>query len=147
MENINKKVTVYLQGGMGMSIIKVEGKLKDLGTREYAQYKNAAYVDIVPKGKRKLKRYMQTSYPYMLVLEGMGHPDLDDGFDIVENSNPMDTVLMKRSRYLAFDDRWKEDADVEIDSYIARSNPVVLADFRCTKGFSSYTGKIEYHES
>ena len=136
--NINKPVTVYLQGGMGMSITKIEGKLKNVGARKYAQYGAAAFVDIVPKGKRKARRYTQTSGPYMLVLKGVGHPDLDDGFEVTSTSND---VTIRRSKYASFDPRWKEDADKQIDSYIASSGVEVLADFRETKGYSSYTGK------
>lgn len=141
--NIDKPVTVYLQSGMGMSITKIEGRLKNVGTKKWAQYSAAAFVDIIPRGKRKAKRYLQTYNPYMIVLEGANHLDVSDGYEVVSTDND---VTVRQSKYTSFDSKWTEDADKEIDSYLAASGAVVIADFRHTKGYSPYTGKTTKDE-
>lgn len=134
--NRGKKVTVYFMGEFGMGAIKVEGKLKDMGTRKYAQYNNAPFIDMVPTRKRKTRRFMQTSHPYMIILEGVGHPDPKDGYQVVSES---ETVTVKQSRHLSFSTEWSTEADELLDRYIKNGGITVLGDFRGTKGFSSYS--------
>ncbi len=131
-------ITAYFQGGMGMGIIRVEGRLKDIGTRKYAQYNGAAYLHMIPKRKRKVRGYLQTYNPYMLVLAGVGHPNPEDGFNIIKDDGD---VVVKQSKYMSFDPRWKEESDVQLDGYLENSEAIVLADYRHTKGFSAYTGR------
>ena len=131
-------ITAYFQGGMGMGIIRVEGRLKDIGTRKYAQYNGAAYLHMIPKRKRKVRGYLQTSYPYMLVLAGVGHPDPVDGMIVVKDEPGLRVTT---SKYMSFDPRWTEDADTQLDGYLENSKAIVLADYRHTKGFSAYTGR------
>ena len=44
--NLDKPVTVYFMGEFGMGLIKVEGKLKALDTKKYAQYNNAPFIAV-----------------------------------------------------------------------------------------------------
>lgn len=137
---IGKKVTYYYQGGFGM--VKVEGKLIDAGTKKYAQYGHAPYIDMLPKGKRKPVRYSQSYEPFFLVLEGHDHPLLQEGFVELESSSP--EMKIKKSRYSSFDPRWKAEAGSSIDQYIQESGSKVVADYRAGDKFSSYSGPVYY---
>jgi len=133
--NLDKPVTVYFMGEFGMGLIKVEGKLKALDTKKYAQYNNAPFIDLVPSKKRKTRRFMQTYDPYMVVLEGIGHPDPNDNMEELSNDGDL---IVSQSRHLSFSSEWKSEGDTLLDNYINGNDVTVLGDFRQSKGFSSY---------
>lgn len=130
-----QKVTVYFKSDLGMGIVKIEGKLVDYGTRPWAQYGNAAYVDIIPKGKRKARRYQQSYDPFMVILAGHGHPDMEDGYEVVSESAD---VVVKKSKYTAFDPQWGKDADNIINGYLETNEVTLLANYRKSAGFDTY---------
>ena len=135
-----EKVTVYFNGSMGMGAHKIEGKLINFGTSVYAQYNGSPFIEIIPKRKRKGRRYRQTYNPYMIILMGHGHPDVDDSFEVISSSAD---VVVKQSKYLSFDSQYEADLDTKLDKYLEESGTVVLADYRYTKGFCAYTGRVD----
>jgi len=135
-----KKVTYYFQGEFGMGIRKVEGRLVDIEVRKWAQYSCSPSIKMIPKRKRLIREYRQTYKPFFLVLDGYGHPDLDDGYIKLESSVP--GVTVKKSKYTSFDPRWKEEAGSTLDQYLQESGSKIIADYRESSGFSSYTGPV-----
>ena len=132
----NQLVTIYRQSESFGNFVKDEGKLIAHGTRPYAQYKNAPFVNFIPKGKRKEIKLSKTYNPMMLVLEGHGHPTPEDLFSV--NFSKTAEAEVKKAAYVSFDDRYNTDFDSFIDSYIEKSNAKIVADYRFTKGFNSY---------
>ena len=135
---IDQKVTIYYKGEFGMAVNKVEGRLKDFGTRKWAQYNNAAYVNMIPKRKRKVRGFMQTYNPYLVLVLGWDHADIKDGMEVISDSPSM---TVKQSRHMSFSDEWTNEADSVLDAYLEKEEVTVLGDYRETKGFSSYNGK------
>lgn len=131
-------VTIYYKGDFGMGVNKIEGKLIETGQTEYAQYNNAPYITMIPKGKRKARRYMQTYDPYLIILKGHGHPTPSDGMVVIDRKTP--GVVVTQSKYSSFDSRWGTEFDTEIDKYIEESKVNVIGDYRESKGYSSYSG-------
>ena len=126
--------TMYYEDGFG-SISKMEIKLIECGTRQYAQYSAAPFVKYVQKGKRKPSGYIKGYEPYILILKGTGHPEPASMFDKVSDK---DGVSVSKSRYLSYDKRYKTDFDHVIDEYIKDNNVTVLFDHRSTKGMGSH---------
>jgi|SRR5690606_3251833 len=125
------KATIYLTEDLLGSVVKIEGTILNYGTRKYAQYNNAPYIDYIPQGKRKARRIMKSYNPYIVVLAGINHIDPMDAFVKVDEK-------CSKSRYLSFDKRYKTDFDFALDKYINENNINVIVDYRHTKGFSSY---------
>jgi hypothetical protein len=129
-------VTVYVNSEFGGNINKIEGTVMRYGNEKYAQYDNGAFVAMVPKGKRNGIMYQRQSHATLLILVGHGHPEPASMFsDPVISDNG---VAVSQSRYSSFDEGWVNDFDAMIDKYIAEKNPVILADFRVSKGFNPY---------
>lgn len=74
MKNANL-VTMYIAGEFFGNIQKLECKLVAHGTKKYAQYNNAPFVNFIPKGKRSLRGVIKSFQPYILILDGTGHPE------------------------------------------------------------------------
>ena len=126
-----EKVTVYYQsenfGGFG--IRAVECFLLEHGTRKYAQYANAPYVTFIPKGKRKARQILLTYQPYLVIVEGWGHPSVELFEKVSENSE----VSVSKSRYSSFSPEWANDND----QLIKENNLKIVADYRHSSGFRS----------
>lgn len=131
MKTKENQITVYWPGSFFGAIHKTEGTMIEHGTHPYAQYKNVPFVKLVPAGKRKPVMIQKEYKPYVLVLAGVGHPDPEDMFQ------DTDDEMIRTTKYSSFDDRWETDFDQIIDKHIAESKPVVIADYRHTKGFNS----------
>lgn len=129
----NNLVTIYSSGMLGIN--KVEAKLVDHGTKKYAQYDNAPYVRFIPTRKRKVRGIQDGYKPYILILKGQGHPDLETWKPATE---PTPGVIVREALYSMCDARWDTDADTKLDAYIAESGAEVIADYRHTKGFNSH---------
>ena len=124
------KATLYYTSDMGMGIRKVEVTSITVTLEPYAQYRSAVAIDFVPNGKRKVSRFVETSHPSALVLDGWGHPNPDGMWD--ESTRRINGgVGSVEGRYSGFDPRWQSDFDAMIAKYVA-ANPgvVVLADYR-----------------
>lgn len=122
-------VTMYYGGSFGVQ--KLECKLIDFGTKPYAQYKDAAFVRYVPKGKRKPCGFVMGYHPFILILEGVNHPNPDDAFGpakitVYESGE----VITKQTRYSSFDERYNTEFDSKIESYL--KDQKVIMDIRHT---------------
>jgi hypothetical protein len=132
----NQLVTIYRQSEFFGNFIKHEGKLIEHGSRPYAQYKNAPFVSFIPKGKRNPIKFVKTHNPMILVIEGHGHPTPEELFSVIVSKDA--NAKVSTAKYSSFDHRYNTDFDSFMDSYIEKSSAKVVADYRFTKGFSSY---------
>lgn len=123
-------ITVYMSGAFGVT--KYEGTLLEFGTRKYAQYEKAPFVTMVPKGKRKPIVIQKTYRPYIVILDGIGHPEMSEVFSVVSETKDM---LVRTTRYSSFSEDWIKESDIAIDAYIEKVEAKVIADFRYTKAF------------
>lgn len=130
------QVTIYSASEFMGNINRYEGTLIEHGAGPYAQYKNAPFVTFVPKKKRNAVKIRKGYKPFLLILEGTGHPEPPSMFGEAIVTLPV-AGEMKESKYSSFDDRWETDFDAMIDKYIAESGTKVIADYRHTKGFNS----------
>lgn len=110
------------------SVIKREATLIEVCKKDYAQYRNVAHITYKPKGKRTNYVTRSAYSPYILVLEGWDHPEPDS---FLGPAKTQGDVVIRESRYLSFDDRYKTDFDNIIDDYIPGKN--VIVDIRHTK--------------
>lgn len=124
-----KKATIYTTSEFMGNVIKIECTLLDSGFRKYAQYENAAFVRYIPKGKRNETGFLKGYRPYILILEGHGHPEPDDMF--VDLGKSETGLNVRQSKYMSFDTRYKTDFDAVIDSILPEKT--VLFDVRHTK--------------
>ena len=129
-----KLVTVFVSGAFG--IHKHEGKLVNLGRRNYAQYVDRPYVSWIPKGKRKALGQIATYDPWMVVLEGHNHIAPPNPFTPKTLSET--GLVCSQSRYGSFDRRYKTEFDGEFSQYIADKN--ILLDCRQTVGTDFVAG-------
>lgn len=129
-----KQVTIYSDSEFGGCINKYEGKLIEFGTRPYAQYKKTPYVTFIPTRKRYPRQILKGYKPFILILDGVGHPQPPSAFNepVIHG-----LVTVYKSKYLSFDERYDTDFDTMIDKYIVESGARVIADYRHTKGFNS----------
>lgn len=129
---MKKQVTIYSSGSFGIS--KIEGVITDFGFKDYAQYKNAPFINFIRKGKRKEEQMLKTYNPYLLVIDGYGHPDPGSCFEKPEICGDL---IISKTTYSCFDDRYKTDFDQLINDYIKDKN--VIIDIRHTVGTNSQT--------
>lgn len=130
------KTAIYYKSSFG-SIVKIEPKeLIEVKQRQYAQYGKAVHVRFKMPYKRKENGLMQTSKPYLVVLKGESLPEVSGMFN--ESKDAGNGMTMSSSRYQSFDERYCTDADEILDNYIAQHPESVVADYRHTKGYSSY---------
>lgn len=122
-----KKITVYFDTTFGVA--QIEAVLVTCGVRKYAQYDAAPFVEYIPKGKRSARVYIKGYKPYLLILEGHGHPKPEDMFlpPVMSESG----LAVSRTKYASFDDRWQSDFDKKIETYLETCK--VLFDYRFTK--------------
>lgn len=124
----NKKVvTLYMSGAFGVQ--KLEGSLVEFGTKPYAQYPKAPYVVLIPKGKRKPIGILKGYAPYMVLLEGVGHPDVFDPFGPKKDSG---NAITQTSRFSSFDERYKTEFDTVLNKVVSENPAAVLMDVRHT---------------
>lgn len=115
-----KKVTIYTTSEFMGNVVKYEGKLVDYGTRKYAQYNTAPFVDFIPDGKRKTIRIQKTYKPYLLILLGSGYPE-------PETMCPPEGGM---SKYSSHDDRWRNDFDETLSKLGSVKSLEIVADYR-----------------
>lgn len=88
------KVTVYFKG-LGCRVAKMEGRLVEVDEEK-------GTVDFVRKRCRNVTSLWTYYNPWILVVEGWGHPDPESGMEKVSES---DGVSVSRSRYRSCDPR------------------------------------------
>jgi hypothetical protein len=111
------KVTIYANGMFGVRAI--EAYLISHGTRKYAQYSSAPFVQFTPKGKRKAMEIQESSHCSLLIVAGWDQPSPTDWLEPTEDDN-------KRSRYGSCDPRWQTD----FNELIAKHTLDIVADYR-----------------
>lgn len=122
-------VTVVTKGMFGIRV--TEGWLLDHGTRKWAQYDAAPFVNFIPKGKRKAVSFIEGYNPYIVILAGHNlglQKAVDDQF--VAEAGATAGVTIVRSRYLSCDARYSTDFNAAL---AARSDLTVIADYRQEK--------------
>ncbi len=123
MNQIFSKVTIYYRGDFGYS--KVGVSEARCWFDKYAQHPNALFVEFKPKGKRKLKKIVESSKYSVLIINGWGHPDLNN---FVEET--IDNITARESVYPSYDKRYDQEFDEFISHYVEESKATVLVDFR-----------------
>ena len=121
------KATMYYRNDFG-GMSKVEVKEISIEVRPCAQYNAAVHVAYKAPRQRHSRRFVQHSYPSLLVLEGWGHPDPGSMYGAPEAVGG--GVTLQRSKYLSCDPRYQQDFDAQIGAYLGESGSSVLADFR-----------------
>jgi hypothetical protein len=71
----NQKVTLYYTSEFLGNIIKLEIKLHELGTQDYAQYKNVPYCIYTKKRSRKRAKYLVYYMPKWIIVDGWDNPE------------------------------------------------------------------------
>lgn len=118
------KATIYYGGGLG-SYAKLEVRSVEVDRIEYAQYANAVRVRLIAKGARKVRGFVQTYEPNVIVIEGHGHPDAPGLFGEAKVSNG---VEVRESRRLMCDPGWDSEFREFIEAHLAASGGRVLYD-------------------
>lgn len=119
----DNKVTIYFRSDFGMGVHAIEARLVEHGTRKWAQYDAAPYVDFVPKRARKVRRIQQSYKPSLLIIKGWNQPKPDGIYGETEERGG---VVVSRSRYSSCDPRWQSD----FDAMIAASGVEIVVDYR-----------------
>lgn len=133
------KVTMYYQSEWLPGIKKIEVHLVDVGARKYAQYDNAPYCRYRPKRARKDRELQLAFQPWLVVVEGWGHPDFENWQ--APRPGHVRGVVLQEMKYSMCDERWARDGDGFVEALKAAGVRVV-ADFRHTQGFNSYSAKV-----
>jgi len=126
----DKLVTYYYSSEFGMGINKIEGKLLDIGFEKYAQYDNAFFISLIPKGKKKGLKFRQTYNPYAIVIAGVGHPNPDKTMELVKEDKD---AKVSKSKHLSFSENWVLEFNTKINKYLTLDAIKIIADVRENK--------------
>jgi hypothetical protein len=125
---IKKKVTIYKKPDFGFGHVGHEASAYYLQSRPWAQYRHAFEVTFLPKGAKNMRRYIETSHPSTLIIEGWGHP---------RNFTEMMTkpvvgggVTTSMSRHLSHSDEWDREFEVAIKPYLNQKKSKIVLDLR-----------------
>lgn len=140
-----KKATVYYKGEWGPGINRLEVREICVTRRPWAQYPSAVICNFLQPRKRKWQNLTGSYEPYIVVLEGWGHPEPGSPWT---NTQVGDGVITQQSRYSCHDERWGTDFDRELAAYLEANPKVkVLGDYRNTQGCNTHDAQPaeEYH--
>ena len=98
-----ERATIYTQGDLGGAYRKTEVRDLTIEVVKYAQYDGALRVTFTPKGARRARQLTLTYKPALLVLDGWNGPDMDDGYEKVDE-------ICSRARHLSCSDSWDDEA-------------------------------------
>ena len=130
-----KKATLYHSTGFG-NVAKVEVREVEVVRRPYAQDEGAVFATYLRPRKRKLEQYTGSYKPYLVVLEGWGHPEPADMFNwsISESG-----ALVGTGRHSACSGGYENEFDAQLASYLETNPKVeVLGDYRHTQGCNTH---------
>jgi len=115
------QVTVFVHGAISSFVgyQAFEASRVVIKKLPYAQYASAILVSQIPRGKRKLKNYIETANASTVVVDGWGHPPLPSSF------GPGGTA-----RHPAFDEQWDAEFGTWLNQLRSRSGVAVLIDLR-----------------
>lgn len=133
-----KKATLYVQteGICLGNILKIEVREIQVLRREWAQYPSAVEYRYKKPRQRAWRGSVASYKPYLVVLEGWGHPDPDSPWVTVKDTPD---VTVEESRYSSCSDGWGNDFDKKLAAYLEANPSVkVLGDYRHTTGCNTY---------
>jgi len=133
-----KKATIYVEteGICLGNIRKIEVSEVEVLRKSWAQYPSAVQCRYKQPRQRKWRGYTEGYRPYLVVLEGWGHPDPDSPWVTVSESSD---VTVQKSRHSACSGEWGIDFDQKLAAYLEANPGVkVLGDYRHTTGCNPY---------
>lgn len=129
------KVTIYFTNDFGFGIGSLEARLYETGTKQYAQYANAAYCRYKKKGARTKRGMIASGYrPWLVILEGWGLPKFDNW------QPPQDdgAVITQKGKFMGCDERWEMAGDIFVADVVGKTGAETVADYRHTHGFNAH---------
>lgn len=124
-----EKATIYTTSEFMGNVTKTEVRRGEIEVKPYAQYAEAIHVKFVPKGARKLRGFVKSHKPYVIVLEGHGHPDPDSLYGAYRETQDGEAAVAS-GRYRSFDPRWVEDFEASLNEYLEDKRDAVVFDRR-----------------
>jgi len=129
-----KKATIYLttEGISLGNVHKLEVREVEVIRKPWAQYPSAVQCKYLLPRKRNWSGRTGSYKPYIVVLEGWGHPDPDSPWVTIKEDSE---VSVSESKYFSCSDGWETDFDRKLTSYLEANPSVkVLGDYRHTNG-------------
>lgn len=133
-ELIREKVTLYYRGGMG-AYHKAEASAYYIEIGPYAQYGQAVFCYLIPKGGRSVRSFVQTFQPSLVVLKGWNHFEPDSMMLPAEKHGDVET---SRGRYSMCDPRWDSDFSARLETKALGCR--MLHDFRGHNAMAPFIG-------
>lgn len=133
---IAQRVTIYVMNEFGFGAVRIECSRWFAEYMKWAQYDRALNVLFVPKGAKKVRGKVEGYKPYLLVLEGWGHPDTRASGD-------------GTTSFTSFHPAHMSNFDQMIDEYIATKGVKVLVSVGRTTAQAAYlkpTVEVKYLE-
>jgi hypothetical protein len=115
-----EKATIYTTSDFMGNVTKTEVRKGEVRHCKHAQYDNAVEVKFVAKRQRKLRGFVKSHQPYVLILEGHNHPDPASMF------GDADAEGCATGRHRSFDDGWVSDFESTINQHIEDTNATVI---------------------
>ena len=140
------KATIFLQqsGFLLGSVVKVEVREIEVLRRQWAQYPGAVYCTYKEPRQKRSRRYIEGYHPYLVVLDGWGHPEPDSPW---VNEHESNGCTVSEGHYSGCSAGWTSEFDQKLSVYLATHPEVkVLGDYRHTTGLdtSDVEAKAEY---
>lgn len=113
------KATLITKGALGNVVVK-HVWLVSHGRRKYAQFNSAVEVKYIDKGARRIKGFVETFRPYVVILDGW--QDINSQEIFGERSAPdANGTVTQEGLYMSGDSRWASDfeANNELNKVIA----------------------------
>lgn len=123
-----EKATIYTTSELMGNIVKTEVRKGEVEIKPYAQYSKAVHVRYVPNGKRKKRGFVKSHEPFVLILEGHGHPEADSLYGEAE-ATQNGKVSVARGRYRCFHSGWVDDFRSLISAHINDSQDDIKVIF------------------
>jgi len=129
------KATLYYSTDFG-EVVQVEVREVSVVRRPWAQFKGAVAAQFKQPRQRKLRHYLGSYRPYLVVLKGWGHPRPADMYSWSVSTTG---ALVGTSRHMSCSGGYEREFDELLSSYLAEHPEVeVLGDYRHTQGCNSY---------
>lgn len=123
------KATLYSQGSFGLGYHKHEVRDLVVEIGPYAQYKAGVHITFTPKGARRRRGMVQTSFATLVVLDDWGHV-LEPGSPWgTETKNEATGMVTKQAKYSNCSDGWNKDFRASLAEYCQAKGIKPAADF------------------
>lgn len=124
--NLPGQYTLWHQGGLG-GFHRTEVKDVRIEIKPFAQWENGIYITYKPKGARKSRSFVQSTFPSAVFLQGWGH-NLDQ--DLWGETSERDGVQTSKGRFMSCDPAWREDFSKLLGTYLERKGLKLAFDAR-----------------